>query len=325
MDIVNVFQSALESFAVGDAMGMPTEFLTREFIRNKYGLVETLLDPSVVSPIHTNLKMGQVTDDTEQVLWLINAYYEARKVDAETTLKALRMWYEKTNPFTKGFVGPSTSSVLSGQTNVSSGTTCGAAMRILAVSLAIRKADVNSLRRAIFESCLCTHNSNIAIEAAMALGYAYHYAAAGASYEEILEQAIQGARVGREIAACDFVGAHTCDRIKWGVQMVKNMSSVDDVLDFIYKVIGTTMEANEVVPAAVLIFAYARENTWLAIRMGASVGGDTDTIAAIAGALSALHAKNHNIPENILDTVLKVNQLDFRKPAKMLSDMFSGS
>ena len=63
--MVELFERALEAFAVGDALGMPTEFMTQEAIKSKFGLVEKLIDPSV-SQIHTNLKKGQITDDTEQ-------------------------------------------------------------------------------------------------------------------------------------------------------------------------------------------------------------------------------------------------------------------
>jgi len=88
-------------------------------------------------------------------------------------------------------------------------------------------------------------------------------------------------------------------------------------MSFVYNVIGTNMESNEVVPAAVSIFAYAKGDVWLAIRMGASIGGDTDTIAAIAGALSCLYNRGHNIPDEILEEVISVNGLDLRGFAKM--------
>ncbi|HPB63355.1 MAG TPA: hypothetical protein PLD15_05310, partial [Mesotoga sp.] len=54
------------------------------------------------------------------------------------------------------------------------------------------------------------------------------------------------------------------------------------------------------------------------IRMGASVGGDTDTIAALAGLLSALHSGDHNIPEEIVEEVLNVNRLDLSEIAEMI-------
>ena len=67
-------------------------------------------------------------------------------------------------------------------------------------------------------------------------------------------------------------------------------------------------------------------DTWLCLRMGASVGGDTDTIAALAGTLSAATraamGKSHNIPAEILDEVLAANSLDL---ASIASRLASGS
>ncbi|HOJ88187.1 MAG TPA: ADP-ribosylglycohydrolase family protein [Pseudothermotoga sp.] len=324
MEMVSRFVAALEAFATGDAMGMPTEFVTREVIREKYGLIDELIDPSEISLIHRNLVRGQVTDDTEQVLELIETYYRTKRIDSEVTLTALRTWCTRTDAAAKGYVGPSTLKVLLGESNTCNGTTCGAAMRVLAVALSVKQGDIQNLKKAIWESCLCTHNSDIAIEAAMAIGYGYHYAALDNSYETIIDQIIKGALEGRNMGSNSYVGAHTGHRIMWAVDAIRRMSSPEEVLDFVYEVIGTTMESNEVVPAAVSIFSYAKENVWLAIRMGASVGGDTDTIAAIAGALSALYAKGHDIPLHVVKEVLETNQLDLYRYAKMLAAMFSG-
>ena len=56
--------------------------------------------------------------------------------------------------------------------------------------------------------------------------------------------------------------------------------------------------------------------------MGASIGGDPDTIAALAGALSAAYALSHgqslNIPKAIVSEVLENNKLDFDRLAERL-------
>ncbi|NLH89721.1 MAG: hypothetical protein GX469_05290, partial [Treponema sp.] len=96
----------------------------------------------------------------------------------------------------------------------------------------------------------------------------------------------------------------------------------DEVLDFIYYVYGTTLASVDVATAAMCIFLTAKEDVWLSIRMGASIGGDTDTIAALAGALSAAYALSHgqslNIPKAIVSEVLENNKLDFDRLAERL-------
>ena len=93
-------------------------------------------------------------------------------------------------------------------------------------------------------------------------------------------------------------------------------------MDFIYYVYGTTLASVDVAAAAMCIFLTAKDDVWLSIRMGASIGGDTDTIAALAGALSAAYALSHgqplNIPTAIVSEVLKNNKLDFDRLAERL-------
>jgi hypothetical protein len=62
------YQSALEALTVGDALGMPTEFMTREYIKRNFGFVSSIIDPQF-SLIHKNLARASITDDTEQNLY----------------------------------------------------------------------------------------------------------------------------------------------------------------------------------------------------------------------------------------------------------------
>lgn len=325
---MSLLESALEAFAVGDAMGMPVEFMTLDEIKKRFGLIDRLVD-TTSSAIHTNLCRGQITDDTEQVLYLIESYYEAGGVSIESTVTGLRRWIIETHAEEKGYVGPSSLKALQRIQKGedvhqvgTQGTTCGGAMRVLAPALSVKKGDIQALRRAIWSSCIPTHNTNLAVEAAMALGYGFHYAATGATYDEILKSIIHGAKEGRKMGAKKYVGASTGKRIEWVANVIKGIHSAEEVLDFIYHVIGTTMESNEVVPAAVGIFAYAKGDTWLSIKLGSSVGGDTDTIAAIAGTLSCLYSGGHNIPISIVEMVLHTNNLGIQKYAAMLSSLF---
>lgn len=319
---MDIFVQVLEAFAVGDAMGMPTEFMTLEVIRNRFGLVDHLIDPSC-SLIHRNLKKGQVTDDTEQVLYLIETFYRKGAITTGTVVEALCRWIEETHAEERGYVGPNTLRALreiqagrNPEEAGKGGTTCGAAMRVLAPVLCAGN-DEERLKEAVWACSVPTHNTNIALEAAMGLGFGLHVAVTGASFEEIISSILGGARVGRKMSSVNLVGASTEARIRYALDEISNCRSAEDVMSFVYNVIGTSMESNEVVPAAVSIFAYAKGDVWLAIRMGASVGGDTDTIAAIAGALSCLYNRGHNIPSEVLEEVISVNRLDLRKFAEM--------
>ena len=327
----SLFEMALEAFAVGDAMGMPTEFMTRKEITERFGSVRILLDPSV-SLIHANLLKGQVTDDTEQNLYLINEYFLEKNVSVKGTVRGLLKWIEETRAEEKGYIGPSSLRALRKIENGTDpmkagngGTTCGAPMRALAAALSVPLGDYSILKSAIFNCSVPTHNTDLAVESAMSMGFAFHSAAAGYAFEDIVASSITGADSGKILSPNHYVGPSAGSKIAHVVRQLPSFSDEGQVLDFIYYVMGTGMEASDVTPAVMGIFAWAREDPWLAIKMGASIGGDTDTIAAMAGALCTLYARRHNIPGEILHEVLETNALKLSDYAEKLSKMFYGN
>ncbi len=323
------FEKVLLSFAIGDAMGMPTEFMTKEMIKEKFGFVSTLLDTSE-SLIHKELKRGMVTDDTEQVVYLIRAYYDRKKVDPYVTTDALLRWIEETDAISKSYIGPSSLHALNEikkgknpKETGKKGTTCGAPMRVLAPALSVRRGDLEALKNAIYSATLPTHNTNLAMEAAFLLGYVYHFLADGKrSLDKTLKEAFEFGEMGRELGDGQFVGPSSVNRIKFIRKKIDKYRDSEDVINFLYDIIGCTMESVDVVSVAFGIFFFSKEDTWLSVRMGASIGGDTDTIAAISGALSYLYGKNFNIPSEIMDEVEEVNNMNFKKEAEMIVSLF---
>ena len=327
---LNLIRGILTAYAVGDAMGMPTEFMTRAEISSRFGLVDTLIEPSQ-SKNHPNLPKASITDDTEQVCTLLEEYSEKDSIDPYITAKRLLRWMRDSNAIEKGYIGPSSRLALeaiergeSPEKAGKKGTTCGGVMRSLAAVLfaAARQRPLADCVRA----CLTpTHNTQLAMEPAMAYGYALHAAICGKDIEGILSEAKKGAEAAQ--AAPDSqvypqCGASVVARLLHFKELASSFSSPDEVLDFIYYVYGTTLASVDVATAAMCIFLSAKDDVWLSIRMGTSVGGDTDTIAALAGALSAAYALSHgqslNIPKAIVSEVLENNKLDFDRLAERL-------
>jgi ADP-ribosylglycohydrolase len=54
----------------------------------------------------------------------------------------------------------------------------------------------------------------------------------------------------------------------------------------IYALVGTSLATQESVPAAFAVLRAVPDDPWRACLLAASLGGDTDTIAAMAGAVS---------------------------------------
>lgn len=61
--MLNKIKGALFGFAIGDALGATTEFLTKDEIKQKYGLVK-----EIVGGGWLNLARGETTDDTDMTL-----------------------------------------------------------------------------------------------------------------------------------------------------------------------------------------------------------------------------------------------------------------
>lgn len=327
---LNLIRGILTAYAVGDAMGMPTEFMTRAEISSQLGFVDRLLEPSQ-SKNHPNLPKASITDDTEQVCALLEEYSKEDSIDPYITARRLLRWMKESNAIEKGYIGPSSRMALEAIERGESpeeagkrGTTCGGVMRSPAAVL-FAAARQRPLADCIRACLIPTHNNQLAMEPAMAYGYALHAAICGKDIEGILSEAKKGAEAAQ--AAPDSQGYPQCEasviaRLLHFESLGSSFSDTDEVLDFIYYVYGTTLASVDVATAAMCIFLSAMEDVWLSIRMGTSIGGDTDTIAALAGALSAAYALSHgqplNIPTAIVSEVLKNNKLDFDRLAERL-------
>src|SRR5262249_9777552 len=59
-----------------------------------------------------------------------------------------------------------------------------------------------------------------------------------------------------------------------------------EAADLIYRLVGTSLATQESVPAAFAVLAAVPGDPWQACLLAASLGGDCDTIAAMAGAIA---------------------------------------
>lgn len=59
---------AFYGLALGDALGMPTQSLSRQQIKQRFGAIHRLEDAGPDQPIAANMPKGSITDDTEQAI-----------------------------------------------------------------------------------------------------------------------------------------------------------------------------------------------------------------------------------------------------------------
>lgn len=286
---------ALLGLALGDALGMPTQSLSRTSIRERYNRINGLVDATPDQPIAPSMPAGSITDDTEQAIILAHLLIEGGgHVDPLALADALLDW--ERSMIRRGsldLLGPSTRLALRNlqdgmppDETGSTGTTNGAAMRIAPVGVAYRPGA--ALEDAVVESGRVTHNTGLGIAGASAVATAVSSGIEGLGPHEAVDRAISAARRGA--ARGHWVaGASIAERTVVFRDSIRNLA--DDAFDtFLYDVVGSSVQSQESVVCALLIADHDASDPWRALTRAASLGGDTDTIAAMTGAiLGACH------------------------------------
>jgi ADP-ribosylglycohydrolase len=308
---------ALYGLAVGDALGMPTESLSRPEIVARYGpLLEEFQPGAPDQPLAPGLPAGTVTDDTAQALLLADLIIEgAGAVDEAEFARRLLAWEDGMRARgSLSLLGPSTkralSALLAGTPLAEtgrSGTTNGAAMRITPVGVATPAGDLDLLTDRVVAASRVTHNTGVALAGAAAVAAAVSTGVAGGAVPDAIGAALSAA--GRAAGRGHWVAAaDVAARITWATGLTAGRRP-GEVLDLVYTLVGTSLATQESVPAAFALLAAAPDEPWLACRMAASAGGDCDTIAAITGAIGGACHGASAFPEQARATVSAVNGL----------------
>lgn len=141
---------ALSGLAIGDALGMPTQSMSADSIRQTYGYITDFVAGAANQPIAPHMSAATITDDTEQALLLAQLLIEGEGyIDAMHFATQLLAWEDRM--IAKGsrdLLGPSTKMALEAvragadpTTTGKTGTTNGAAMRVAPVGVAVDLRD----------------------------------------------------------------------------------------------------------------------------------------------------------------------------------------
>jgi ADP-ribosylglycohydrolase len=299
---------------------MPTQMLSRAEIIARWGGLLAGFEPAPPGhPIAAGMPAGAVTDDTEQAVLLGRLLVRGDgAVDPRELAQALVSWErDMAERGSLDLLGPSTkravAAVLAGtppQDAGASGDTNGAAMRIapvgiavplapdLAVPLAPDHSDLSTLVDHVVAASRVTHNTGIALAGAAAVAAAVSAGVSGAGITEATALAIEAARIAADRGHW-VAGADVAARIDWATRLVAGRPE-PEAADLIYTLVGTSLATQESVPAAFAVLAAVPDDPWPACLLAASLGGDCDTIAAMAGAIAgACHGVTAFPPEAI--------------------------
>ena len=327
---------ALAGLALGDALGMPTQAMSPAQIRAVYGRITGLVDGDASQPYAPGMPAGSVTDDTEQALLVASLLVRGRgsssgrvALDAGEFAHALLDWED--SMIERGsldLLGPSTKAALervrAGEDPLSvggAGTTNGAAMRVTPIGIAMATEDPQAFADAVWSSCQVTHatrqgfQSAALVAAAVSMGIDWDTPSAS-NMTALLWKAVS------YVDSLPERGAWTPDpdvvaATRRAMQLVANPASSS--LECLVEQVGTSVASAQAIPMAFALLA--RDPSPRALLDAANIGGDTDTIGAIAGAILGGALGEQVLPADSLSMIEEVSHLGLPSVALELLEL----
>jgi ADP-ribosylglycohydrolase len=308
---------ALYGLAVGDALGMPTQALPRDVVARLFGVLDGFRAGPAENELSAGLPAGRTTDDTDQAVIVAECLVAGGgRVDPDLLARRLLGWQDRMQGAGSGdLLGPSTLRALHlvaagapAGTTGRWGDTDGAAMRVAPLGVATPPEPLDRLCAAVADLDRLTHDTTVANAGACAVAAVVSAGVAGAGWDEAAALGLQAAAAGSRLGSY-VPGADVARRTRWAMDLVRDTDD-DTLLDLVDGLVGTGVATQEAVPAAFAIASRATTDPWQAGLLGARLGGDSDTIAAMAAAMVGACTGLCALPPAAVAQVRRVNGLD---------------
>ncbi len=306
--------------ALGDAMGMPSELWPRSRVKQHFGWIDGFLPGPAENNAACYFGRAAFTDDTSMALALADAIVtHDGDINAETIGANILRWAEEFDAFNKNVLGPTSKIALNALkmgTPVAqlenNGMTNGAAMRVSPLGCLLPAKDLDAFIDAVALASSPTHKSDVAIAGATVIAWAVSRAIDGASWTSIRDELPAIARAAQEKRVTTF-SASMAARVELGLSVVAQGRGVESTMQQIYDLVGTGTATIESVPAAIAMVELANTDPNRCAILCANLGGDTDTIGAMAVAIcGALHGID-GIDSQLKAELDAANALDFTR------------
>ena len=327
---------ALAGLALGDALGLPTQEMSPAQIRAVYGRITGLVDGDASQPYAPGMPAGSVTDDTEQALLVASLLIRGRgsssgrvALNAVEFAHALLAWED--SMIERGsldLLGPSTKAALdrvrAGEDPLTvggEGTTNGAAMRVTPIGIAVSTEDPEAFAEAVWSSCRVTHATRQGFQSAALVAAAVSM---GIDAARSTSPNLRGL-LWKALTYVDSLperGAWTPDpdvvaATRRAMQLAVNPASSS--LEYLAEQVGTSVASAHAIPMAFALLA--RDPSPQALMDAANIGGDTDTIGAIAGAILGAALGVEVLPTDSLSKIEEVSHLGLSTVARELLEL----
>ena len=279
--------------AIGDAVGMPTELWPRPRIQCEFpdGVTTFMAGPKT-NAVAKYYQRGAFTDDTSQALAILDSLMTTNwQPDEADLVRHVLAWAESADAWERNILGPSSKAALLAVTNGENpqpvtdvALTNGAAMRVAPLGTLFKPDQLTALVDFVAQVTRITHSSDVAIGGACIVAGAVTAAMVDADWDTMMTFALRAGDAGTQLGAATW-SARLRARVELGLALTQRFRyDPERFSQSVYELLGTGTMIAESVPAAISIAYYTRDVKTCAL-MCANLGGDTDTIGAMATAI----------------------------------------
>ena len=274
----------LRGIATGDAIGKQTENLSREDVSRWYpdgvrgfeGLPGSVI-PRYLGNRTRKWRFGETTDDTERTIAVARAILSDRAVRHESVGRELLKCEKSVHPGVASLWEFHQAGDPARTAQRHDG--CGAAIRVAPVGILYRSDRMDDIVTGAHEASISTHGGSLAIAAAAATAAAVSVAIDGASPGEIIAHAGEATRRAER----QWPGSPDRSFTQAVRDLLGHVRRGDLSADSIAMQCFPNTPMT-IVPLA-LALATLSDSAVAAILVAANVGGDSDSVASIAGAI----------------------------------------
>jgi poly(ADP-ribose) glycohydrolase ARH3 len=278
--ILERFEGCLMGLAVGDALGARFEAQSPGYIRGRFSTTDELL--------YADDDELWYTDDTQMAIGVAETLVAHGRIIEERLCDAFVMNYQPTRGYGRGAraviqeMGSGGDYRSVAQQYFPGGSYGnGAAMRVAPVGLFFRDEHERVLEQARL-SALPTHVHPLGVEGAELLALA-------------VAHVLQTERFDRGAFFEELLASCRSDEYRQKLEMASHIEHASAL-----PLLGNGIEALESAPTAIACFALFPNSYEETIATAIFLGGDTDTIAAMAGALSGAYLGIGAIPDRLI-------------------------
>jgi ADP-ribosylglycohydrolase len=281
----NRITACLKGIATGDAIGKQTEGLSTEDVIRWYphGIRGFEGTPGAVIPRYSGNRkrewmIGETTDDTERTLAVARAIISDRTLSHLSIGREMLGCVKSVHPGVRSLWEFHQAGDPARTATVHDG--CGAAIRVAPVGIFHRHDSLDDIVNGAREASISTHGGSLAIAPAAATAAAVSAAIDGATDSHILERAEQAAAQaeGRWPGDSSPAFVHAIRRVHDDLARLPTLRVAD---------VAACCFPNQpltIVPLA-LGLATLMQSAEEAILLATNVGGDSDSVASIAGGI----------------------------------------